>query len=88
MTLRNILIAAALAGGLSACANAIDVLDQGRPYAAETAKELVLAECALPLYLRKANADAVAGKLLDAGSPATFLLDCDGDGLSDFPPQQ
>jgi len=70
--------------GLSACAVATDLINQGRPYAARTAAELVQAECALPISERKLNAEAVAALLLAAGSPALFNLDCQGDGQKDF----
>lgn len=80
------LIIFALAGLLGACASAIDLIEKGRPYAAETAKELTMAACALPLAERQKNADAVAAKLAEAGSPAKFMLDCDGDGQPDLAP--
>ena len=70
--------------GLSACAVATDLINQGRPYAARTAAELAQAECALPVVERQLNAEAVAALLLAAGSPALFTLDCDGDGQKDF----
>lgn len=69
---------------LAGCATALDLVNQGRPYAAEVAKELVLAECALPISERAENAKAVEAKLVEAGSNAKFLLDCTGDGKADF----
>lgn len=85
--MRQIIFAAAMLGGLSACAPTLDLVEMGRPYAAETAKELALTACALPLAERQKNAVAVAAKLEEAGSPAKFMLDCDGDGNPDFVPQ-
>jgi len=87
--MRNILIAAALALGLSACAPTLDLIEAGRPYAAETAKELALTACSLPMPERQKNAEAVAAKLAEVGSTIKFTLDCDGDGQPDFlPPAQ
>lgn len=86
--MRKYLLAAAMLGGLSACAPTLDLIEMGRPYAAETAKELALTACALPLAERQKNADAVAAKLAEAGSPAKFGLDCDGDGQWEAMPRQ
>lgn len=85
--MRKIILAAALAGGLSACAPTLDLIEAGRPYAAETAKELALTACSLPMPERQKNAAAVAAKLAEAGSNIKFTLDCDGDGQPDFLPQ-
>lgn len=82
--LAKYMLIACVGGMLSACAVVTDVLNQGRPYAAKTAAELVQAECALPTETRKANAEAVNALLTAAGSPALFTLDCDGDGQKDF----
>lgn len=78
------MLIACVGGGLSACAMVTDYTNQGRPYAAEVAKEMAMAACVLPLSERKLNAEAVAEKLAKAGSPAIFTLDCDGDGKADF----
>ena len=75
---------AAIALGLSACADVSDILDQGRPHAANAAAEAVLALCALPISERQANAEALAAELLGKESAAQVTLDCDGDGLPDF----
>lgn len=72
---------------LAGCANVTDLLGTGRPYAAETAKELALASCALPMAERIKNAQAVRDKLAAEGSAINFMLDCDGDGSPDFAPQ-
>lgn len=82
--LASFMLIACIVGGLSACAVATDLINQGRPYAARTAAELVQAECALPIRERKLNAEAVSARLLASGSPALFTLDCDGDGQKDF----
>jgi hypothetical protein len=84
MTFRNFMLAACALGGLSACAPTLDLIEQGRPYAARTASELVQAECALPLADRQKNAEAVESYLASAGHPAKFTLDCDGDGVPDL----
>ena len=80
---RYMLIACGL-GGLSACSVATDLINQGRTYGAAMAAELAMAECAAPIAIRKANAEAVAAYLAEQGSPAKFTLDCDGDGQPDF----
>ena len=82
--LAKFMLIACVGGGLSACAVVTDVLGKGRTYGSDVAKELVLAECALPVVERRLNAEAVAARLLAAGSPAVFTLDCDGDGQKDF----
>jgi hypothetical protein len=82
--LAKFMIIACLGVGASACAVATDLINQGRPYAARTAAELVQAECALPVVERKLNDEAVAALLLASNSPALFTLDCDGDGQKDF----
>jgi hypothetical protein len=82
--LAKFMLIACVGGGLSACAVATDLINQGRAYGATTAAELALAECAAPIAIRKANAEAVAAYLAEQGSPAKFTLDCDGDGQPDF----
>jgi hypothetical protein len=81
---KPLIVGAMLVPLLGACAAVTDLVAKGRPYAAKVAVELTQTECAIPLEQRKLNADAVALGLTEAGSPAKFVLDCDGDGNPDF----
>jgi len=81
---KPLIICALLVPLLGACAAVTDLVDKGRPYATKVAVELVQTECVVPLEQRKLNADAIALGLTQAGSPALFTLDCDGDGQPDF----
>lgn len=75
----------ALAGlTLGGCAAVSDAVTTGRMYSAYTAAALVQSECSLSNDLRKQNAEAVRDQLSKDGSPAKFLLDCNGDGQPDF----
>jgi len=71
-------------GGCAIAPVVDDIISQGQVYGAKGAATLVVNECGLSGTLRRSNADAVKQKLESLGSPAKFLLDCDGDGVADF----
>jgi len=88
MTVRNIILAAAVFGGLSGCSFLGGVVDDNLPAAASAVADALETYCAAPLDERKRLHTAVVENYARNGIAITVpVFDCDGDGSPDFMPQ-
>jgi len=88
MTMQNIILAAAMLGGLSGCSFLGGIVDDNLPAAASAVADALETYCAAPLDERKKLHAAVVENYARNGIVITVpVFDCDGDGNPDFMPQ-